>query len=67
MLFHFTVFYGKEIPARKEPWTPCRYVLLGLFLAFLTFVLHVSFSIANSSFKNKNWYNKVTSYPMDLT
>ena len=49
------------------PWSPCRYRLYGLFLEFLTFVLHVLFSIANSSFKNKNWYNKVTSYPMDLT
>ena len=49
------------------PWTPCRYRLFGLFLDFLTFVLYVWFSIANSSFKNKNWYNKVTSYPMDFT
>ena len=51
----------------RTPWTPCRYRLFGLFLDFLTFLLYVSFSIANSSFKNKNWYNKVTSYPMDLT
>ena len=54
-------------PTGDAPWTPCRYRLFGLFLDFLTFVLYVWFSIANSSFKNKNWYNKVTLYLMDLT
>ena len=51
----------------KTPWSPCRYRLIGLFFKFLTFVLHVWFSNAYSSFINKSWYDKVTLYPMDLT
>ena len=51
----------------RPPWTPYGYRWNPYFWGFWTFMKPVSFSNANSSFKNKNCYNKVTLYPMDLT
>ena len=51
----------------KAPWTPYGYRWNPYFWGFWTFMKPVSFINANSSFKNKNCYNKVTLYPMDLT
>ena len=49
-----------------SPINPCFAIFFSL-EDFCNFLPPVPITKANSSFQNNNWYNKVTSYTLDLT